>query len=118
MATGVRRGAQEFGQGEQRFAQPSDVLKKLEEVGAAAGILISSRQPLLAVDKDNYRELPVKCRFEATTESLVKFLYGLQRVPGSSTSSNCRSSRGQTIPISCAATSRSAPWRQDGGASS
>jgi Tfp pilus assembly protein PilO len=73
---------QSLGQGEQRFAQPSDVLKKIEEVGAAAGILISSRQPMLAVDKEIYRELPVKCSFDATTESLVKFLYGLQTGSG------------------------------------
>ena len=73
---------QSLGHGEQRFSQPSDVLKKIEEVGASAGILINARQPKPAVDKGNYRELPVQCSFEATTEALVKFLYGLQTGAG------------------------------------
>jgi Tfp pilus assembly protein PilO len=71
-----------LGQGEQVFSQTSDVLRKIEEVGASAGILISSRRPMLPVDKGVYRELPVQCSFEATTEALVKFLYGLQTSSG------------------------------------
>ena len=65
-----------------RFDQTSDVLKKIDEVGSASGILIQSRRPLQAVDRDVYRELPVQCSFESSTESLVKFLYGLQTGAG------------------------------------
>jgi Tfp pilus assembly protein PilO len=64
------------------FEQTSDVLKKIEEVGATSGILIQSRRPMRAEDKDVYRELPVQCTFESTAESLVKFLYGLQTASG------------------------------------
>jgi Tfp pilus assembly protein PilO len=65
-----------------QFEQTSDVLKKIDEVGGASGILIQSRRPMQAVDRDVYRELPVQCTFESTTESLVKFLYGLQSGAG------------------------------------
>jgi Tfp pilus assembly protein PilO len=64
------------------FAQTSEVLKKIEEVGGTSGILIQSRRPMRAEDKDVYRELPVQCTFESTAESLVKFLYGLQTASG------------------------------------
>lgn len=73
---------QRVGQTTQQFHQTSDVLKKIEEVGAATGILISSRRPLPAVEKDMYRELPVTCTFEATVEALVKFLHGIQTGSG------------------------------------
>jgi Tfp pilus assembly protein PilO len=65
-----------------RFDQTSDVLKKIDEVGGASGILIQSRRPMQPVDRDVYRELPVQCSFESSTESLVKFLYGLQTGAG------------------------------------
>jgi Tfp pilus assembly protein PilO len=65
------------------YAATSDVLKKIEEVGAATGIVISNRRPLPVVEKDVYRELPVACTIEATTESLVKFLHVLQTGAGS-----------------------------------
>lgn len=67
-----------LGQSDVRYAQTSDVLKKIEEVGAAAGIQINARRPLPMVDKGVYRELPVQCSFEAGTDSLVKFLHALQ----------------------------------------
>jgi len=67
---------------EQVFTQTSDVLKKIEEVGATAGILIVTRRPLATVDHGVYRELPVQCSFEASTEALVKFLHGLQTGSG------------------------------------
>ena len=35
-----------------------------------------------AVEKDVYRELPVQCTFEATIDSLVKFLHGIQSGAG------------------------------------
>jgi len=66
-----------------RFEQTSDVLKKINEVGAAAGIHFQNTQPgEKPVERDVYRELPVQCTFESTTESLVKFLYGLQTGSG------------------------------------
>ncbi|HUK83545.1 MAG TPA: type II secretion system protein GspM [Verrucomicrobiae bacterium] len=65
------------------FEQTSDVLKKINEVGASSGILIQQIRPIgQPVEKDVYRELPVQCTFESTTESLVKFLYGLQTSSG------------------------------------
>lgn len=67
-----------LGQSDVRYAQTSDVLKKIEEVGATAGIQINARRPLPMVDQGVYRELPVQCSFEAGTDSLVKFLHALQ----------------------------------------
>ena len=64
------------------FDAPSDVLKKIEEVGGSAGVLIRDRRMLRAETKEVYRELPVQCRFEATTESLVRFLFGVQNAAG------------------------------------
>jgi len=65
-----------------QFEQGSDVLKKIEEMGTIAGIVIINRRQLPSVEKDVLRELPVQCSFEATTESLVKFLHGLQSSSG------------------------------------
>ena len=73
---------QRVGQTTQQFQQTSDVLKKIDEVGAATGVLMSTRRPLPPVEKDVYRELPVQCAFEATVESLVKFLHGIQTGAG------------------------------------
>jgi Tfp pilus assembly protein PilO len=72
-----------LGKTSERYTATSDVLKKIEEVGTAAGIIISNRRPMPVVEKDVYRELPVACTIEATTESLVKFLYALQTGAGS-----------------------------------
>ena len=58
------------------------MLKKVEEVGAQAGVVISQRRELPKTDRGVYRELPVQCRVEATTESLVKFLYALRTGSG------------------------------------
>ena len=64
-----------LGNASERFSSPTDVLKKVQEVGSRAGVAIINSSELRSVEKDVYRELPVKCTFEATTESLVKFLY-------------------------------------------
>ena len=71
-----------LGQRSERFQQTSDVLKRIEEVGSSSGILITARRPMPVVEKDVYRELPVQCTFEATTESLTKFLFALQTGSG------------------------------------
>ena len=73
---------QSLGQRTERFEQISDVLKKIDGVGGNSGILMQSKQSLTPADKGVYREWPVKCTFEATIESLVKFLYGLQTSSG------------------------------------
>jgi Tfp pilus assembly protein PilO len=73
---------QDLGEKSEKFQQTSDVLKTLQEVGTASGILPKEWRPMLAQDKGVYRELPVSCRFESTIESLVKFLYGLQTSSG------------------------------------
>ena len=72
----------QFGQKMEQFAQMSDVLKKIEQVAAAAGARIEQQRPLTAVERDVYRELPVQSRIEATTDSLVKFLFALRTGSG------------------------------------
>jgi Tfp pilus assembly protein PilO len=72
----------------QAFETASDVLKKIEEVGKSSGILIQTRRMLREESKEVYRELPVQCTFEADTESLVKFLYGIQTAAGFMTVEN------------------------------
>src|SRR6266404_4654395 len=64
------------------FETSNDVLKKIQEVGKTSGILPQSSRSLREEPKDVYRELPVQCTFEATTESLVKFLYAIQTAAG------------------------------------
>lgn len=64
------------------FEAPSEVLKKIEEVGGGTGILIQDRRMLRPEPREVYREFPVQCRFQATTESLVKFLFGIQNAAG------------------------------------
>jgi Tfp pilus assembly protein PilO len=66
----------------QQYDTISDVLKKLDEVSGNAGVLMQSKQSLKATETDVSREWPVSCRFEATIESLVKFLHGLQTGSG------------------------------------
>jgi Tfp pilus assembly protein PilO len=64
------------------YEQSTDVLKKVEEIGVASGIVIENRRSLPPVEKDVYRELPVQCTIQATVESLVKFLHTLQTEAG------------------------------------
>jgi Tfp pilus assembly protein PilO len=71
-----------LGQKSERFQQISDVLKKIEDAGTSSGALFTARRPMQPIEKDVYRELPVQCAFEATTESLVKFLHGLHSGSG------------------------------------
>ncbi len=72
----------QFGQQMEQFSQTSDVLKKIEEVSHASGTVLIQQRPLQPLERDVYRELPVQCRIEATTESLVKFLYALRTGSG------------------------------------
>lgn len=69
---------QSLGKSTEQFDQTSDVLKRIEEMSAQAGVVITARKPLPATDRDLYRELPVECSFEAGLESLVRFLIALR----------------------------------------
>lgn len=72
----------QLGQQVEQFDQTSQVLQKVEEVAAAAGVVITSRRPKDPLERGVYRELPVDCRVEADTASLVKFLYALRTSSG------------------------------------
>jgi Tfp pilus assembly protein PilO len=71
-----------LGQQSGTFQQTSDVLNKLEDLRNSSGIVIKERKPMQPVERDVYRELPVQCTFDSTTETLVKFLFGLQTSSG------------------------------------
>lgn len=71
-----------MGSGTEHFATPSDVVRKIDEVGTAAGVIMINRRQLTVVEKGEYKELPVQCSFEATIDSLVKFLQGVQKGSG------------------------------------
>ena len=73
---------QSLGSRTESFQQISDVLKKIEQVATSSGVQVTSRRPMLEEDKGVYRVLPVQCAVEATTESLVKFLFELQTGAG------------------------------------
>jgi len=73
---------EQLGQKVEHYEQMSDVLKKIEEVGRASGVVIQQRRPLAENDRGVYRELPVQCRVEATMDSLVRFLYSLRTGSG------------------------------------
>ncbi|MCG3149247.1 MAG: hypothetical protein PCFJNLEI_02707 [Verrucomicrobiae bacterium] len=65
-----------------QFETMSDVLKKIDELTATTAIVMQQKRPLRQETRDDYREWPVSCNFEATIESLVKFLFGLQTGAG------------------------------------
>ncbi len=73
---------QSLGSRTESFQQSSDVLKKIEEVASSSGVQVTSRRPMSEEDKGVYRVLPVQCAVEATTASLVKFLFALQTGAG------------------------------------
>ncbi|MGD0058756.1 MAG: type II secretion system protein GspM [Verrucomicrobiia bacterium] len=73
---------QSLGQRVESFQQSSDVEKKILEVATSSGVQITSRRPMLEEDKGVYRVLPEQCAVEATTDSLVRFLFALQTAAG------------------------------------
>jgi Tfp pilus assembly protein PilO len=73
---------QGLGQKAGAFQQVSDVLKKIEEVATSSGVQVTSRRPMVEENKGVYRVLPVQCAVEATTDSLVHFLFALQSGAG------------------------------------
>ena len=64
------------------FQQGSDVEKKIVEVATSSGIQLTSRRSMTVEDKGVYRVFPVQCGVEATTDSLVHFLFSLQTAAG------------------------------------
>jgi len=73
---------QGLGQKAGAFQRTSDVLKKIEEVATGSGVQVTSRRPMLEENKGVYRVLPVQYAVEATTDSLVHFLFALQTGAG------------------------------------
>ena len=73
---------QSVGQRAQSFQQSSDVGKKILEVAKSTGVQISSSRPMAEEDKGVYRVLPEQLSMEATTDSLVRFLFELQTAAG------------------------------------
>ncbi len=66
----------------ERFESATDVIKKVDEVGGAAGVLTQSKRPLKEEEHEVYHEWAVQYYFESTVESLVKLLHGLQTTSG------------------------------------
>jgi Tfp pilus assembly protein PilO len=75
----LKRG---LGQQTVQFQYTSDVVKKIQEVATSSGVQINATRQMTEEDKGVYRVLPVQCTIEATTESLVKFLFALQTGAG------------------------------------
>jgi len=71
-----------LGQQTEGFHYTSDVAKKIQEVASSSGVQINATRQMTEEDKGVYRVLPVQCTVEATTESLVKFLFALQTGAG------------------------------------
>jgi Tfp pilus assembly protein PilO len=73
---------QSLGQRVESFQQSSDVGKKILDVAKSSGVQISSSRPMLEEDKGVYRVFPEQLTVEATTDSLVRFLFELQTAAG------------------------------------
>jgi Tfp pilus assembly protein PilO len=73
---------QSLGSRTENFQQITDVQKKIEEIRKSSGVQVTAITPMSPEDKGVYRVLPVRCAVEATTESLVKFLFALQTGAG------------------------------------
>ena len=73
---------QRVGQRARSFVQSSDVAKTILDVAKSTGVQISSSRPMSEEDKGVYRVLPEQLSMEATTDSLVRFLFELQTAAG------------------------------------
>jgi len=71
-----------LGQKTEPFQVGSDVEKKIVEVATSSGVQLTSRRSMTVEDKGAYRVFPVQCGVEATTDSLVHFLFALQTGAG------------------------------------
>lgn len=73
---------QGLGKKTEPFQLGSDVEKKIVEVATSSGVQLTSRRSMTVEDKGVYRVFPVQCGVEATTDSLVHFLFSLQTAAG------------------------------------
>jgi Tfp pilus assembly protein PilO len=73
---------QSLGERAVSFQQSSDVGKKILDVAKTSGVQITSSRPMLEEDKGVYRVFPEQLAVEATTDSLVHFLFALQTAAG------------------------------------
>lgn len=73
---------QSLGQRAESFQTGSDVGKKILDVAKTAGVQITSSRPMSEEDKGVYRVLPEQLAVEASTDSLVRFLFELQTAAG------------------------------------
>lgn len=71
-----------LGQQTEPFKYASDVAKKIQQIATSSGVQVNATRQLTEEDKGVYRVMPVQCTVEATTESLVKFLFALQTSAG------------------------------------
>jgi len=71
-----------LGQQTEAFQYTSDVAKKIQQIATSSGVQVNATRQMTEEDKGVYRVLPVQCTVEATTESLVKFLFALQTGAG------------------------------------
>jgi Tfp pilus assembly protein PilO len=71
-----------LGQQTEGFQYTSDVAKKIQQIATSSGVQVNATRQMTEEDKGVYRVLPVQCTVEATTESLVKFLFALQTGAG------------------------------------
>ena len=71
-----------LGERTEQYEQMSEVLQKIEEVAKASGVNLTTRSGLSPKDRGVFVEFPASCRLEATTESLVRFLFALRTGSG------------------------------------
>ncbi len=71
-----------LGQQTEPFKYASDVAKKIQQIATSSGVQVNATRQMTEEDKGVYRVMPVQCTVEATTESLVKFLFALQTGAG------------------------------------
>ena len=55
-----------------------DLMKLVEELTKQTGVKINTQHSLKTVEHNLYRELALRCSFDATTPNLVHFLYAIQ----------------------------------------
>jgi len=73
---------QSLGERAGSFQASSDVSRKILEVAKSTGVQINSSRPMAEEDKGVYRVFPQQLAVEATTDSLVRFLFELQTAAG------------------------------------
>jgi len=59
----------------------ASVLSEIEKIGQSAQVYLSDVKPQPIKDRDFYRLLGVEVKFQASMETLSKFIYNLQKSP-------------------------------------